>query len=440
MSFIRTSGRYYLSGIDCVMSSLNMLNKKHTGLGNHSQLVLTIKGLLDREKLGTRLNSILTNSSFFKGKVKRAWNLAPYWAPEHDEFHPKDLIFFNLESQTEESLNNLIQNCAKKPFKDENTLLGFDLIYFNNFSFLLMRFDHRMLDARGAEALLEQILNDKNQIINYNLPVRGAKLHSWKSRFLSGQFVNRFLRSIYSKELKIAVLNKAVLVDNSYSFYNTTFSDDQTKEIDTASLRKAGYLMNGVYILGCVVKSFDSIFKKNKSEGNILVPINVDIRETKFSSKKIFFNNVSFMFFNLKPNLPLTQYIKNLKTQFIDQIKNRVPYHIRNAALLLRILPIKSLASFLHYRMKKKPCSFSFSYISEQAFYLKYVQNLPVENLYHMPFVPIDPGVGVFFTRFNNRLNMTISTFDKKLNKDNSKHLEKSIMSQFNNGNNNEKI
>lgn len=440
MSFFHTPKRYYLSGIDCVMSSLNMLNKKHTGLGNHSQLVLVLKGYLDKKKLETLLNSTLTNSSFLKGSVKRAWNLAPYWNVEKEVFYPKDLGFFNIESQTEQTLHNLIQNCAKTPFKDENTLLGFDLIYFKNFSFLLMRFDHRMFDARGAEALLEQILNEENQLINYDLPVRGAKLHSWKSRFLSGQFVNRFLRSIYSKELNVAVLNKSVSVDNAYSFYNTTFSDSQTETIDDFAKKKAGYLMNGIFFLSCVVKSFDSIFKKNKSEGDILIPINVDIRETKFSSKKIFFNNVSFMFFCLKPNLSLIQYINALKAQFIDQIKNRAPYHIRNAALLLRILPIPSLAAFIHKRMKQNPCSFSFSYISEQAFKLTSVNNIPVVNLFHMPYVPIDPGVGVFFTRFNNKLNMTISTFDKKLDDENAKHLEKLIMNQLMNGNNNGEI
>ncbi|MCK5541339.1 MAG: hypothetical protein KAI40_01515 [Desulfobacterales bacterium] len=436
MTIIKTSNRYYLNGIDWVMAALNMLNIKRTGIGNHSQLVLVLKGYLDQDYLGQRLSLILSKSPFLKGRVKRAWHLAPYWISEQQSFDSKDMRFFKITSGGKKDLDSIIQDCARTPFKDDKTLLDFDLIHFKKQTYLIMRFDHKMFDARGAEALLEYILDKQNHYKEYNLPSQGANLHSWKSRFLSGQCINRFLRSIYSKKTKVVSLkqNNNKEQFSAHNFYYTTFSNEQTRTIDDNTINSAGYLMNGVYILSIVAKAFDSLFKKHKYTGKILIPINVDVREAKFNNEKIFFNNLSFMLFKLKQGLSTKEYIKILKTQFIDQIKNKIPFHFINASLLMRIMPLKTLAFYMNLRMKKKPCSFSFSYIAEQAFNLTHIQNLEVVNLFHMPLVPINPGVGVFFTRFNNKLNMIISSYENTLTEKDGKFLQEKIISGTING------
>ncbi len=457
MAHFNTSKRYYLNGIDWVMAALDRLNSQQTGLGNHSQLVLVLKGHLDKIKLAQRISCILSQNLFFKGSTRRAWHLAPYWAPEQHNFDPKDMRFFNLESNnkamddgaTEENLDHVLQECAKTAFKDDKTLLGFDLIHCNNHSYLIMRFTHRMFDARGAERLLEYILDEKKDHKQYSLPSQNAQLNAWKSRFLSGQCINQFLRSIYSKKIHVVQtfnINNNNAIDsisnkpgfnlnskagNNHYFHYSTFSNDETCTIDDNATKKAGYLMNGIFILSCVAKSFDSLFKKRKGIGNMLIPINVDLRETKFTTAKIFFNNVSFMLFNVEQGLSITEYIKNLKTQFIDQVKNKIPYHFTNASLLMRIMPLNILSWFMNFRMKKNPCSFSFSYIAEQAFNLKSVQNHGVVNLFHMPLVPVAPGIGVFFTRFNKKLNMVISCHDTTLSRKECACLQEKIISKM---------
>ncbi len=438
MPIFNTSNRYYLNGIDWVMAALNMLNIKHTGLGNHSQLILVLKGYLDQNSIRQKLSATLSKSPFYKGKTRRAWHLAPYWVAEQQNFNHQDMRFFKIKSEDEKNLDLIIQDCARTPFKNEKTLLGFDLIHCNQQSYLIMKFDHKMFDARGAEALLEYILDDQDNDIEFSMPTQGAELHSWTNRFLSGQIINRFLRSVYPKNTKVASFkqnpDKNINQNCIQNFYYTTFSEKQTKVIDNHAIKNAGYLMNGIYILSFVAKGFESIFMKNKSTGKLLIPINVDVRETKFTNNKIFFNNLSFMLFSLKQGLPVSEYINVLKTQFIDQIKKKIPYHFINASLLMRIMPLKFLSFFMDFRMKKNPCSFSFSYISEQAFNLKHVQTLEVVNLFHIPLVPINPGVGVFFTRFNKKLNMIISSFENTLNEKDGNYLKEKIISGAING------
>ncbi len=427
--FKTTPDRYYLNGIDWVMAALNNLNKKHTTIGNHSQLVLVLKGLLDKKWLAHRLEEYLSNCRFLKGKTKRAWHLAPYWKPEPANFDSKNLRFFNISSNNREKLDSTIQTCAKTPFENDRTVLSFDLIHFNSRSYVIMRFDHKMFDARGAESLLERILDHNTFQTKLLLPVQKAQLDSWKSRFLSGQCINRFLRSIYNSKKEVASLCHPEKSKFLHTFFVNNFSEDKSLLIDKNSFNKAGYLMNGIYSLSCAAKAFDLLFQKHKQNSSMLIPINVDVRGTKFDNLKIFFNNVSFMLFDTQQGLSISEHIKSLKNQFIDQVKNKIPFHFINASLLMRIMPLKLLSSFMEFRMEKNRCSFSFSYISEQAFFLKHVQNLEVINLFHMPLVPVSPGIGVFFTKFNNRLNMIISSFDNKLNKQDGNFLKEKIIS-----------
>lgn len=437
MKFFNRSPRYYLSGIDWIMAGLDQINKTHTGVGNHCALVLVLDGILDKISFSRTLEKALSNTSFVKGKTRRAWHLAPYWAPCPYIFDNADMGFLDLEIKDQKdkdpkNIDATIQTCAGTPFKDNKTLLGFDLVHGNEQTYIIMRFDHRIFDGRGAESFLDYILDSSKQNQPYQLPSQGPQLHSWKSLFFSGQCINRFLRSIYSKNsTKVACLPQGSNPVNPHRFYHTTFSEETTLAIDTNAMENAGYLMNGVFFLSCVTKGFDALLKEN---GNILIPINVDMRGAKFNPAKVFFNHLSFMLFNVESGLEIKEYIDLLKKQFMDQTKNKIPHHFINASLLMRIMPLKALAFFMNLQSKSKPSSFSFSYIGNQAFNLTHVQNLEVINLFHIPIVPVTPGVGVFFTRFNKKLNMIISGFDNTLSSKDGQDLQEKIISGLSRG------
>ncbi len=470
--------RCYLNGIDWIMVSLDMLNKKYTGLGNHSQLVLVLDGHLDKQVLQAELISKLSKSFFLRGRIKRAWNLAPYWESESlyrayeselftgysdfcsgdfslfrrrdfgsNDFRYKDIFNINTiksGSQNKNCLDFLIGKCAGIPFKDDRTMLGFNLIYYGRYTYFIMRFDHRMFDARGAEALLELILNnDNNPGLDIPLPVQGPYLDSWKDKFLSGQRINRFLRKIYCKTNKDnedvsegfglysnqAGLSKVVKF-GTHCFFYTDLSESNTATIEKNAVKTAGYLMDGIYVLGCAVKAFESLYGKERAvRGKMIIPVNVDMRGTKFGMEKIFLNRLSFMLFEVDQGLPLKDCIEHLKKQFIDQIKDKIPHHFINASLLMRIMPLKIISAFMDRKMRNLSCSFSFSYIGEQAFNLKTVHNLEVINLFHLPIVPVDTGIGVFFTRFNKRLNMVISSYNGIIDAENGRKLREKIIS-----------
>ena len=53
--------------------------------------------------------------------------------------------------------------------------------------------------------------------------------------------------------------------------------------------------------------------------------------------------------------------------------------------------------------------SYCFSYVGDSAYTASEFMGAEVRNLYHMPRVPVPPGVGFFFSRFHGKLNAVFS-------------------------------
>ncbi|MCF8045330.1 MAG: hypothetical protein K9J83_05675 [Desulfarculaceae bacterium] len=417
----RKSQRHYLSGIDWVMTALDGFNKKKTGIGNHSQIVLELAGCPDQTSFTNRLESVLSDCVFYKGKSKRAWHLAPYWRPIQKPFSKTDAHVEDISSENETELERVIEERARTPFRDTCTMIAFDLIRFADRSFILFRFDHRLLDARGAERLLEMILDDTGQNNPHpstlELPANDARLYDWRNRFLSGRTINRFLRAVYPEGRKAACLKESGSA-GVLTHARVRFTEEETRRFDSNTLKKAGYLMGGIYLLSSAATVFDAFFTGKGTPGDMAVPVNMDTRGRKFTAGRIFFNRISFLIFHLKHGSEKTENIRSAKHQFVEQIKQKIPDHFKNATLLMRIAPAGILGFFMGKTMKRHPYAFSFSYIPEQAFHLEKVFGFETADLCHMPVVPFEPGIGVYFTRFNDRLNLVMSGYSGKIKKE----------------------
>ena len=405
------------------MTALDRFNRKHTGIGNHSQVVLELSGCPDEASLTNRLESVLSDCVFYKGRSKRAWHLAPFWKPLRKPFSKNDIHVEHISSGNETELERVIEERARTPFRDTSTMVAFDLIHSADRTFLLFRFDHRLLDARGAERLLEMVLDETPEgppdLSTLTLPSNDARLYNWRDRFLSGQAINRFLRAAYPKKEKAAFLKDSGSA-GEFRYVRVRFTEEETRLFDAGTLKKAGYLMGGIYLLSSAATVFDTLFTEKGIPGDLAVPVNMDTRGPKFpklETDRIFFNHISFLMFHLKRGTDKEEKIRSAKRRFAEQIKQKIPDHFKNATLLMRIAPAGLLGFFMGRTMKQHPYSFSFSYIPEQAFHLKKAFGSETADLYHMPVVPFEPGIGVYFTRFNNRLNLVMSAFSGKIGK-----------------------
>ncbi len=101
-----------------------------------------------------------------------------------------------------------------------------------------------------------------------------------------------------------------------------------------------------------------------------------------------------------------------------DQVKSGFPKDLAEASLLTRIAPLPVLGKLLHLPMKGKMATFAFSHLGKSSYQHPLFMGRKVAELFHMPRVPVPPGLGFFSNYYNGRLNLVISYLDGLLRDD----------------------
>ena len=406
---VKPSMKLYLTGIDWIINSIDYASKSQSGIGNISQVILALKDVPDSRLLHQELNTFTQKFTLLNGFPSRDLNLCPYWkVPLDKNILPLRVDIVSLNADEGYLLPLTAQ--LNKPFKNKKEHLVFTLVNTNKVSFLGMTFDHRILDARGAEIFLnlfQQYCQKKDYISQVPL-AKPSYLNHWAEKFKAGKQVNRFFLN-FSKETPRVFPPKPLSQKCRFEVVN--FNPEQTERFINAAYANAGYLMLMPYALAKSVQIMHRIFQARDIPGlTYLIPVPLDARLSEDMYRKIFFNHLSFLLFNIKTNdlANLSSLLKNIKEQMYKQVQAGLPEAIKNASLLLRIATLPLVNLFLRFISKKHFASFSFSFVNSHACQTKFMEN-EIENIFHLPRVPNPPGVGLFFNQFNNKLNITLS-------------------------------
>ncbi len=423
----------YLTGIDWVINSLDYIGKTQSGVGNISQVVLELRGSLEEKILLEALEEFLRKFPLLNGLSSRAINLCPYWKifPQK-KTRPHRINVTRLDDGADPFM--LFELQLNEPFKDKREHLVFNFVQAGQRSFLGMVFDHRILDARGAEALLDlfQTYYRKEPFPQIAFK-ESSHLDRWKEKFKAGRQVNRafldftrntprtFLTLLHTRKCKF----KAVHFD---AVQSARFTDN--------AYAQAGYLMLMPYALAKSVEIMHRVFEARNIPGKTyLIPVSIDARPPEAVHRQLFFNHVSFFFFKIEADIvarfPLL--LASIKEQMYEQVKSGLPEALKNASYLLRIAPLPLTNFFLQCMSKKKVASFSFSFVGTAYSSQKFME-MDVENIVHLPRVPNPPGVGIFFNRFNGRMNAAFSYFDGLLSDNEARQITAGLDALGNNG------
>lgn len=415
-----SKNKRYLLGIDWVIAALDKVNKSRFGIGNHSLIVLKLDGQLDFKRLKNHLDKALRDIAVIKGRPSRdLLNLAPCWKTNANfatqySFDVKDVDGAGLDA-----VWTLFNDFANQGFVSSKEYISFLLCKQSTKSYLGFKFDHRILDARGAEALLSYVSEfDVNNVSNFDYP-QEPYLRNWKDKFKAGQTINQFLRSL-NKGLEFNSLEHKTKSRDKILHVSKVFSIEQTKRIEESANKTAGYLMLLPYLLGRSMQVFDKEFFEGVPNNTMFtVPVNMDRRGRKVKQENIFFNQVSFFYFNtLKEVLSDDKELfKTLRSQWYSQMKNKIPEAFELASRLIRIAPLNIFAKVMQKQLKNHPAAFSFSFIGEEGYTDDDFLGLKVKDIYHMPVVPYLPGVGIFFTKFKGNLKLVVCALDTILDK-----------------------
>lgn len=405
--------------------------KQTTCAGNMSQVVLALDSAISPSELQKRLGWFISEFPAVNGCISRDINICPYWRmPGKTE---GDINFTSYNCADESELLPLLAECANRPFKDDTEHLAFHLVNMQaQKSCLAMTFDHRLFDARGAESFLgmfqQYLANNSGAGVSSGVALSApAHLSEWMKKFLAGRNVNRKIISL--SESPLAALPVSYCKVKGFRFRLIRFSEQETKTIYDNAYRTAGYLMETPYLLSVIMQAMDGLFMSRKAEeGSYLAAATIDMRTGGDIKQELFFNHVSYLFFQAQRDLVNNrkELANSIKLQMYDQIKTGVPRDIMEASHLTRIAPLSFFKKIIDGPLKGKIATFIFSHVSKNPLSPE-LMGAKIEDVFHMPRVPVPPGLGFFSNYFNGRLNMVISYLDGLMSDDEADVLERTI-------------
>jgi hypothetical protein len=190
------------------------------------------------------------------------------------------------------------------------------------------------------------------------------------------------------------------------------FDSDESSAINERAFAKAGYLMIMPYLFAHVFRAMHRVFTaRGISDGAYTVPASTDLRQVKDIRQALFFNHNSMFFFQVPPDSveDMDRLTTSIKEQMYEQVQSRFPQNLMTASSLTRVAPLWLMNRLFHLPMQGKIASFCFSHVSKCSYSSHDLMGARITNVFHMPRMPVPPGIGVFFNTFDGRLNATIS-------------------------------
>jgi hypothetical protein len=427
----------YLSGSDWVINTLDYMMKAATCAGNMSQVVLELDGLLDESEVRSRLNAFVKQFPVLQGHVSRDIKLAPYWKIPGKSGRDVSLTVRNAETLVSgESAFAHFEKSANAPFQDDNEHLAFHLFKDRGRCLLAMAFDHRIFDARGAEMFLnlfQRSVKSGSSTVSGDIAFTSSSaLTQWSRKFLAGRTVNR--RIIGLSKLSPRALPVPQDGTGRQRYHLLSFTEQETAAIYDRAYTEAGYLMESPYLLSVIIQCVHELCATKQVTGSCyLIPVTMDLRPGRDPLQEIFFNYVSYLFYQIPVHEADDRkgLISVLKQQMYDQVKSGFPKDLAEASLLTRIAPLPVLGKLLHLPMKGKMATFAFSHLGKSSYQQPLFMDAKVTNIFHMPRVPVPPGLGFFSNYCSNKLNVVISSLDGVLSSDEVLMLDKGIRKRF---------
>ena len=408
------SHKYYLNGMDWVNSALHYQCRKTAARGNSFLITLELQGVVsdaDAKKMVSLLQPLtpLLNSS----RTRQIFHLAPYWKFSKSSLLP-ELGYVTASAET-----TLLEHCEtfiNQPFWAKNEHLALRFIVANDKTLVLFKFDHRLFDGRGGEILLNKINSawEANVLVECLEPdCSSPQLTNWSPKFDSGKKVNQWLRDLKQHGSPYTFTGDNKYATASNKFRLLSFSTTESSAIFQSAEQCLGPYMNTPYLAAAVCCALGKLGKKRgcSDHERILLPMTVDLRDSRSADETLFFNQWSLAPFvaSIAETTNFKSLTEDFKRQFIDFSRSGFMQDIRNANLLTRIMPLPTFSRMSAGIFAGTAGSCSYAFIPESSFKAATFIGKPVKNLLHLPLMPPKPGVGIFMTVYRGQLTITIS-------------------------------
>lgn len=426
--------RRYLTGIDWVIGALDTMSRHSTGGGNTFQIVLDLRGAFDENRFRESVQSFVAQFPVLGGRPSRDWTLAPYWKFPAPGTPVPVILEFTTVSEAE--LFSALEKSANTRLPGTRTHLGFRVFHVSAERHVVaVQFDHVLFDASGAEAFLGLLHRwssgeDCRERIAQIALREPAHLDHWMERFQAGKQLVRLIRKLAEAAL-VVIPRPAALRGRAIRFQILEFNADESKAIAERANREAGFLMFLPYALAASLEAMAPVFiRRNGDRGrDFLVSVSVDLRTPDTASAALFFNHISFLFFQIPAALvnDRRQVLETLRTQMYEQVKSGFPRAMADSSMLMRILPVSLLSRFMLKPLRGEFASLGFTCVGKGGYPFDRFMEGELANLLHMPLVPVPPGIGFFINQFGPKMNAVLSYLDGMLDEEDLRHIREDV-------------
>ncbi len=410
--------RRYLSGIDWIIGALHKSAFKTTGVGSFSQAVLDVAGWVDDAQLRTLLDQISARLPIIHGRVARdVLNLCPFWKiPRAGEHEPLPLRVIDLAEGAEEAAQNNLADHVNSAFASESQHLRLMLVRLGRAkSRLGLVFDHRLLDATGAEAFLrlidETAAGRLEQYASQIKQTEPAQLDHWLRRFSSGRRLNKLLYKLDEQDV-CALSPPAKGAAKRVKFVLDSLTADETAKVSDLAANEIGLPIILPSAAARATLAMRNVFPDTPLAGEqYLLSTSANSRPQGEPWETFFFNNFSFLMFSMPKSAAdsTAEVAKLFRDQFIEQIRERIPDAMIDAAVLWRIMSPGLVAKLTRFLFKGRMCSLYFACVKETGYPSATFLGLPAINLVHTPLAFSPPGLNLCMTFFGGRFNLVLS-------------------------------
>ena len=402
--------RRYLTGIDWIVGTMDR------GAGCFSQAILELEGNCSLALLSEAVEKVSQRFPLLHGRIARDWlNLAPYWKvpAESERFEIKH---FELSADAEQRSEELLDRHANEPLYSRSQHLRFILISLGTErSRLGMVFDHRLFDAFGAEGLLRLIHHAwEGKLEEYAPRIRQtepAHLDHWKRRFESGQTLNRYLLKM--NEQRVCALRAPYGPPRrAVRFVHEQMTQEETADFSHRAEEEIGMpilLPSAAARAVAATRATIPIPPFSGEQYLLFTTVNQRLPGQEWDS--LFFNHLSLMTLSSGWRQPagVPEIAAQMRDQFFEQTKLRIPFVMEDAGALGRICPHWLAGRFMRLVADGRLCSFYFVFLRENGFTLDNFLGLKVTNLFHKPLTFFPPGMNLCITSFGGRFNLVLS-------------------------------
>jgi hypothetical protein len=410
--------RRYLTGIDWIVGALDRSAHKAIGLGGFSQAIIELDGIVDERALRTALDQVSGRIPLIHGRVARDWlNLAPYWkVPPNAAVLQVPLRVVELPEERAGDAERLFDEHVNLPFQSRWEHLRCLLVYVGRRrSRLGMLFDHRLLDAFGAEAIFRLIdlawQGRLDEIVPLIRQTEPAHLDHWRRRLASGRTLNRYLhrlneRSVCGLKMPSPGLKRRI------RFQHDSMTPEQSADFARKAAEEIGMPIILPSAAARAIAAMRQVVPAPPLLGDqCLVFTSATNRLPGQEWERLLFNHFALMGLSARQDVrqSTSEIAADLRDQFFEHMRLQIPFVMQDAGALGRICPIWLASRMMNALFGGRFCSFYFACLRETGFPGDTFLGLPAVALIHKPLAFAPPGMNICMTWFANHFNLVIS-------------------------------